>query len=155
SRLDSNQYKVSIKAINIQSIINEVVLLIAAKAEEKKLIITCYYPNQPINYNADRLIIHRIILNILSNAIKFTHIGGVTIHLNVEEIKQKKWILIKIKDTGIGIDKKYHQSIFEPFFRAESSETSKSTGIGLGLSNALLMLKKIGGKLILESNLNH
>ena len=44
--------------------------------------------------------------------------------------------------------------IFEPFFRVESSETSKSTGTGLGLSNALLMLKKIGGKLILESNIN-
>lgn len=154
SRLDSNQYEVSVKTTDIQSIIDEVVLLLSAKAEEKKLTITCYYSDLSISYKVDRLIIHRVILNILSNAIKFTHVGGITIHLDIEEMKQKKWIMIKIKDTGIGIDKKYHQSIFEPFFRIESPETAKSTGIGLGLSNALLMLKKIKGELILESDIN-
>lgn len=154
SRLDSNQYSVSVKNIDVYSIINEVILLLSAKVEEKKLTIACYYPDLPVNYNADPLIIHRILLNILSNAIKFTHFGGITVYLEIETIKQQKWIIIKIKDTGIGIDKKYHRSIFEPFFRIESSETAKSTGIGLGLSNAILMLKKINGKIILESDIN-
>lgn len=154
SRLDSNQYEVSVKTIDIQSIVKEVILLLSAKAEEKKLTITYHYPNLAVNYNADPSIIHRVILNVLSNAIKFTHFGEIIVHLKIEKIKQKKWILIKIKDPGIGIDEKYHQLIFEPFFRVESPETAKSSGIGLGLSNALLMLKKIGGKLILKSNIN-
>lgn len=153
SRLDSNQYKLTIKTIEINSIINEVILLVSAKAEEKKLVITCQYPNFPIHYNADRLTIHRIILNIVSNAIKFTHTGRITIYLNVDEIEQKKWIVIKVEDTGIGIDKAHHKLIFEPFSCVESPETLKYSGIGLGLSNVLLMLNKINGKIILESNL--
>ncbi|STX50746.1 Aerobic respiration control sensor protein ArcB [Legionella busanensis] len=154
SRLDSNQYKLSIKTIDIKSIINEVILLVSAKAEEKKLVVSSHYPNLPIYYNTDRLVIHRIVLNIVSNAIKFTRIGGVTICLNFEEFEQKEWIVITIKDTGIGIDKKYHASIFEPFTCIESPETSKYSGIGLGLSNALLMIKKMDGKIILKSTLN-
>ena len=153
SRLDSNEYKLAVKSIDICSIINEIILLVSAKAKEKKLVLTGQYPDLPIQYNTDRLMIHRIILNLVSNAIKFTHTGKITIYLNAEVIDQKKWIVIKIKDTGIGIDKTYHKLIFEPFFCIESPETSKYSGIGLGLSNVLLMLNRINGKIELESNL--
>src|SRR5262249_47724832 len=97
SRLNSNKFELSIKKINITDIINEVVLFVSAKAKEKMLNIDCHYPDLPINYNGDRLMIHRIILNIISNAIKFTHTGGVTIFANVEEFEQKKWVVIKVK----------------------------------------------------------
>lgn len=154
SRLNSNKHELTIKNISVKDVINEVVLFVSAKAKEKMLSIDCHYPDTPINYNGDRLMIHRIILNIVSNAIKFTHSGGVSIFTNIEELEEKKWVLVKIKDTGIGIDKIHHKSIFEPFSRVESAETAKYPGIGLGLSNVLLMLKKLGGKITIESSIN-
>lgn len=154
SRLNSNKYELNIKNISITDIIKEVVTFVSAKAEEKKLNIVCHYPILPINYNGDRLTIHRVILNIVSNAIKFTHSGGVTILANIEEFDQKKWVVVKVQDTGIGIDETHHELIFEPFSRVESPETAKYPGIGLGLSNALLMLKILGGKITIESSVN-
>jgi len=154
SRLNSNKYELDIKNINIEAIINEVILFVSVKAKEKMLNIDCHYPDLPINYNSDRLMIHRIILNIVSNAIKFTDSGGITIFAKMEEIERQKWVVIKIKDTGIGIDKANQKLIFEPFSRVESPEMGKYPGIGLGLSNVLLMLNKLGGKITIESIVN-
>ncbi|HZW61794.1 MAG TPA: HAMP domain-containing sensor histidine kinase [Candidatus Babeliales bacterium] len=154
SRLNSNKHEINIKNFNIQDVIDEVVLFVSAKAKEKMLSIDCHHAELPVNYNGDRLMIHRIILNIVSNAIKFTHSGSVTIFTNIEELEQKKWVMIKVKDTGIGIDETHHKLIFEPFSRVESAETAKYPGIGLGLSNVLLMLKKLGGKITIESSIN-
>lgn len=154
SRFNSNEYGLNIINCNITDIINEIILFVSAKAKEKMLNIDFHCPDFPICYIGDRLMIHRIILNIVSNAIKFTHSGGVSIFANFAEIKEKKWILIKIKDTGIGIDETHHKIIFEPFTRVESAETSKYPGIGLGLSNVLLMLKKIGGTISIQSSIN-
>ncbi len=155
SKLDSNKYELNIKNINITDIIKEVILFVSAKAKEKMLNIDYHYPDLPINYNGDRLMIHRIILNIVSNAIKFTDSGSVTIFASVEELAQKKWVMIKVKDSGIGIDEAHHKFIFEPFSRVESPETAKYPGIGLGLSHVLLILKKLGGQITIESTINN
>jgi len=77
----------------------------------------------------------------------------VFIHTNIELYENKRWLLIAVKDTGIGMDKHHHNLIFDPFYRIESPETSQYPGIGLGLSNVVLMLKKINGKIFLESEL--
>ncbi len=155
SRLNNDKCELNIKNINITDIINDVILFVSAKVKEKMLSIDYHHSDLPINYSGDRLMIHRIILNIVSNAIKFTHSGGITIFTNIETFDQKKWIGIKIRDTGIGIDEIYHKSIFEPFSRVESPETAKYPGIGLGLSNVLLMLKKMDGKIIINSSINN
>jgi signal transduction histidine kinase len=154
SRLNSNKFELNIKNNNISDIINDVVLFVSAKAKDKMLNIECYYPDSPIYYNGDRLMINRIILNIVSNAIKFTQSGGITIFTKMEEFDRQKWVVIKVKDTGIGIDEANHKLIFEPFSRVESPETAKYPGIGLGLSNVLLMLNKLGGKITIESIVN-
>ncbi|OGT46255.1 MAG: hypothetical protein A3F17_09020 [Gammaproteobacteria bacterium RIFCSPHIGHO2_12_FULL_41_15] len=154
SRLDSNQYELNVGIIDIKAIINEVILFVSAKAKEKMLNINFQFSEPSINYNGDRLMIHRILLNIVSNAIKFTHAGSIIIFTNVEKFDDGNWVVISVKDTGIGIDEIHHKLIFDPFSRIERPETSKYPGIGLGLSNVLLMLKKMGGKITVESSLN-
>jgi len=61
--------------------------------------------------------------------------------------------LIKIADTGIGMEQAHHQLVFEPFYQVEGPESGKYEGIGLGLSNANLQAKKLGGRISLESTL--
>jgi signal transduction histidine kinase len=153
SKLDNNQLQLNISVFNIKELVNEVVLFVLAKAEEKSVGINITVDEDVTEHVGDRLVIHRIILNIVSNAIKFTHKGHISIHMSKDNNESTNRIIIKIKDTGIGIDKKNHKLIFEPFHRVESTDTAKYPGIGLGLSNIKLMLKKIGGEILLDSSL--
>ncbi len=133
SRLDNDKYELNMREVDIVSIINEVIMFVSAKVKEKRLNINAKFDKSPINYKGDKLMIHRIMLNIISNAIKFTHAGEITISASEEKIDNTNWLVIKVKDTGIGIDKSHHKLIFEAFTRVESSETARYPGIGLGL----------------------
>lgn len=132
-------------------LINEQVYFMSAKAHENNLTITTNYFSDNISYCGDKEIVQRAILNIFSNAIKSTYAGSIDIAASVHLVDNKQWLVIKITDTGIGIDEANHKSIFEPFYRVEPADSAKFAGIGLGLSNANLMLKKIGGRIRLKS----
>lgn len=151
SRLDSGEFKLNIQELNVKSILEEVTLLVSAKAEEKMLDLKTDFLSEDSNLFGDKLLVHRILLNLVSNAIKFTHVGGVSIAADKEKEGDNEWLVVKVKDTGIGIDKDYHKAIFESFVRVESSETGKYPGVGLGLSNVRLMLKQMGGKITVDS----
>jgi signal transduction histidine kinase len=155
SRLDSDQYGLNIADINIQSIVNDIVFLVKPKINEKTLYINVLFSKPTFFYRGDKLLVNRILLNIISNAIKFTHIGGITISVGSHRKEGNNWLCVKIVDTGIGIDESNHKIIFEPFTKVGSPETSEYPGIGLGLSNVVLMLKKLGGEITLESSLNN
>lgn len=91
----------------------------------------------------------QVITNLISNAIKFTPNGG-DIHLSIHINNQN--LLISIKDSGIGIDKKDQERIFEEFQQVQNSHSSKGAGIGLALSQKIAELHE--GKIIVESALN-
>lgn len=148
TRNESGRFEITNELVNLQELVDENILLLAVKAEGKGLYIRQIMAAKPIMIYTDHLILSRIILNILSNAVKFTETGGVTISFH-EEID---YVMIQINDTGIGIDEKYHHKIFEPFFKLSSSETAKYPGIGLGLSNVKLMASAIAVNIELESH---
>lgn len=154
SRLENDTFELNTNKIDIIEMIDDLIIFLSAKAKEKMLTIHSEFLEPSINYIGDRLMIHRVLLNLISNAIKFTHKGGVVISAHQEEMDAKSWLIIRIKDTGIGIDECHHKLIFEPFTCLTSPETATYQGIGLGLSNVLLILKKIGGKITLESRPN-
>jgi signal transduction histidine kinase len=155
SRLDSGRYQVNIKSTDIKPIINEVALFLSAKIKEKNLNFEVNIPESLGACYGDRFMIHRVMLNIVSNAIKFTEIGGVIIKAEIEKMNNKRWLVIRVEDTGIGISQEHYESIFKPFVRVESPTTGRYPGIGLGLSNVLLMLKKMKGEIAVTSNLNN
>lgn len=151
SRLANNQYKPRHEDIDIIVIIQEVVQFVSAMIHEKKLQLNTTIPSPASYCYGDRTMLYRVILNIVTNAIKFTQEGNISIF--VED--NSPWVIITIKDTGIGIDEKHHQLIFEPFARMNSVDTAQYSGIGLGLSTALAMLNKMGGTIAVESQLGH
>lgn len=150
SRLDNDKLKTNYQCFDMVILINELVCFMTPKANENKNIITTSSANTA-PYYGDREVIHRIILNILSNAIKFTYAGRIDISVSLDDVDKMSWLEIKISDTGVGIDEANHQFIFEPFYRVEPADSAKFSGIGLGLSNVHLMLKKLGGRISLKS----
>lgn len=101
---------------------------------------------------SDRKKIHRILLNLLGNAIKFTSMGSVTIEVNcLESSEQKLRLHFKVTDTGIGIPKEEQEKIFDCFVRATPSYQGLYKGYGLGLHIAQSYIHLLGGQINLVS----
>lgn len=100
--------------------------------------------------HSDKLRIKQIIKNLLSNALKFTMEGKITFEVKVDDNN----FIIKIKDTGIGIEKDKITNIFDRFKQADSSTTRKFGGTGLGLSICKELTSLLGGEILVESELN-
>lgn len=87
----------------------------------------------------------------MSNAIKFTHRGKVTLTVSTKQIKnagiQNRWLIFSVQDTGIGISEDKHHSIFEAFQQADGSISRKFGGTGLGLSISRDLARLLGDRL--------
>lgn len=102
------------------------------------------------NINVSRLYMNELLQNLITNAIKYTKKGSVTISAT----KNKDKITFSIKDTGIGIGKNEQQKIFEKFYRSEDYRTRETRGTGLGLYVAIKLARKLNTSFDVKSRLN-
>jgi len=106
------------------------------------------------NLIGDSLRLEQVLLNIASNAVKFTHEGGVTISIDVSEKSENRAkLLFSVKDTGIGMSEKQTAIIFDAFGQADSSTTRIYGGTGLGLAICKSLVEHMGGELWVDSAL--
>jgi signal transduction histidine kinase/CheY-like chemotaxis protein len=105
-----------------------------------------------LQWQGDPVRLRQVLLNLVSNAIKFTRSGGVTISVSTTD-QSDQWH-IAVCDTGIGIAPEKHAAIFEPFTQADSSITRLYGGTGLGLTIAQQLVKWMGGTLHVDSEQN-
>ncbi|NMS18250.1 GHKL domain-containing protein, partial [Vibrio parahaemolyticus] len=102
-------------------------------------------------YHADRARLRQILFNLLNNAVKFTSHGVVEVYLEEVFKGGQNYLVIKVKDTGIGIPIAAQKRIFRPFEQAESSTTRRYGGTGLGLAIVKKIVEKLGGKISVSS----
>ena len=100
---------------------------------------------------ASRLYLHELLQNFITNSIKYTKEGGVTLRAH----KKDNILTFEVKDTGIGISKADQEKVFKKFYRSEDYRTRETGGTGLGLYVAVKLAKKLGTKIQLNSRLNH
>ncbi|MBQ4646233.1 MAG: HAMP domain-containing histidine kinase [Candidatus Gastranaerophilales bacterium] len=150
SKLEANAMKFNPAELNSTQVIKEVVNILEPLYKNKEIDII-FNSNFDYKINADYQKFQQILYNLLSNAIKFTGKNG-TIEV-IQEVKNKDYIL-KIKDNGVGIDKKYHNKIFKKFVHIDNiySKSQSSTGLGLPITKELVKLHN--GKITLESEIN-
>lgn len=150
SKLEANAMKFNPSELSPGVAIKEVVNILEPLYKNKNIEVVLHNDVKE-NINADFQKFQQILYNLLSNAIKFTAPNG-KIEI-IQEIKNKDYIL-KIKDNGVGIEKKYHNKIFKKFVHINNvySKTQNSTGLGLPITKELVKLH--GGKIMLESELN-
>ncbi len=103
------------------------------------------------NVYADPGRIRQVILNLIGNSIKFTPAGKVTVSAQNDE----RQVRICVADSGIGIDRKYHRSIFDAFVQVDGGPSRMYEGSGLGLSIVKQLVELHGGSIDIESSLNH
>ncbi|MCX6728665.1 MAG: ATP-binding protein [Candidatus Saccharibacteria bacterium] len=136
--------------INIRELANELHKKYSDAAQAKKLHLNLDLSAKIDHVFVSRLYLEELLQNLITNAIKYTNKGSVTII-----IKQKADVItLAVKDTGIGISKSDQQKVFGKFYRSEDYRTRESSGTGLGLYVAQKLSHKIGTKIVLKSRLN-
>lgn len=153
SKIESGKLVLDAIDFNLRVTLEDVADMLALKASEKKLEIACLvHHDVPCLLRGDSGRIRQILLNLGSNAIKFTERGEVIIKVELEkETEDKAFLLFSVTDTGIGIPKDKQHSIFEPFVQADGSTTRVYGGTGLGLSISKRLIDMMGGEIWVES----
>ena len=149
SRIDLGTIKVFVEEVNVKEILNEVKDEMEEWAKEKGLYLNTKIDEKVSTIFTDREKLKRILVNLVSNGIKYTEKGGVTI----EAVKEKDKVRFCVCDTGIGIPKEHFKKIFTRFYQVASPHTRKVTGSGLGLSICKELVELLGGRIWFESKL--
>lgn len=151
SRIDSNKKKVKKETFDLGSLAKQCQNKLAIEIKKKNHQVECFVTADVPPVYADKDDIERVILNILTNSIKYTQDGGI-IKIYVGFVYNDAYI--KIIDNGIGIPEDDLNRIFERFYRVDKSRTRELGGTGLGLSIAKEILDKNGGSIDIKSEVN-
>ncbi len=146
ARIEAGKIELSIEDVMIDEVVGESISLIRPLASEKKIEIWCNNNSCGL-IKADRQRIRQVLLNILSNAVKYNKEGG-TVHVSCVNLNGE--VSVTIRDTGKGIPADLQYKVFQPFERLGAEETGiEGTGVGLALSKALIDL--MGGTIGFDS----
>lgn len=152
SKIEVGQLRLEKLAFNLRSTLEDSIEMHFSRALEKGIEMNLNYAASFREwYMGDSHRIRQIISNLISNAVKFTHQGSITISARPNESHRKGNILISIQDTGIGIPAHKLGSLFESFTQVDSSVTRRYGGTGLGLSICKNLAQMMGGEVWIES----
>ena len=155
NKLEANKVEIEKAPFNLKKRIDGVLIALKKSAEAKNNNIHYEYDSTlPNEVLGDSLKISQILINLISNSIKFTENGDIWVRVqNAEKTTKKVVIHFEIEDTGDGISKKKQNTIFESFSQGSLQINRKYGGTGLGLSIVKNLLELMGSKIFLESKL--
>ena len=153
SKIEAGKLEIEKTPFQIREVINNVVDLFIDSLRKKNLeMIIDIAPDVPNELIGDPLRLQQVIVNLTSNAVKFTEKGEIRINVqNVEETGENVNLYFGVSDSGIGIDTKNQGTLFDAFAQADSSTTRKYGGTGLGLTICHKIISMMDGKITVES----
>ncbi len=151
SRLDYGRMDMKFSEFSIKDVLNKVYQSVLLEAEKEKQQITLTVDDIP-TMNGDRDRIEQVIVNIVSNAMKYTPKGGTIEIFGLN--RDKNHITVKVKDNGIGIPEKDAPRLFERFYRVDKARSRKAGGTGLGLAIAKEIVEIHKGTIHLDSKVD-
>jgi PAS domain S-box-containing protein len=152
SRVEAGHVKYELGPIEIHDVVHAVMLMIAPQAQTKGLRLSDAACKTGLVGWADRAKVDQIVLNLVSNAVKFTPAGG-TISLECQQFGNSR-VAIMVRDTGRGIPADHMESIFEPFVQVGRSLTDTREGAGLGLAISRDLARAMRGDIIATSTID-
>lgn len=153
SKINSGKFELKETTFDLREVCNEVVSIIYPLADQKSLYFDYSFDDRIApQVIADRTRLKQIVINILSNAIKFTEEGGVLFEVGLGHIGKSTQVLsISVKDTGVGMSEEFVKSIFDKFSQADNSSIRKEQGTGLGMAITKELLKLMNGSIHINS----
>jgi len=153
SKIEAGQMKIDTVPCDVAELVEDIARLFLGAAIRKNIVLRCFVA-PPVRglFAADPVRLRQILSNLVSNAIKFTAVGHVTLYTTLSHDGDGVcWIEVDVADTGIGISADAQQRLFQPFTQGESSTTREFGGTGLGLSICRRLVDLMGGQIRLSS----
>lgn len=162
SKIEAGKMSIESTLIDLDKLLEEVMIIFSKQAKDKNIQLSKFIGNAMIKqFRGDILRIRQILINLVSNAIKFTDNGYVKIIVEIDELLRAQTsdariakLRFSVKDDGIGISEKKQRKIFESFEQEDTSTSRKYGGIGLGLSISKKLVELMGGEIGLTSEKN-
>jgi signal transduction histidine kinase/CheY-like chemotaxis protein len=150
SKIESESFTLESAPFRLCDLVDEVEQIVGVKAREKKLaLLIDVAPLTGLTYLGDKARLRQVLINLMTNAVKFTALGSVT--LRGELMPEKSRLAFEVIDTGIGIPADKQAEIFNKFSQADQSITKRFGGTGLGLHICRELVSRMGGRIILRS----
>lgn len=155
SKLEAKKMHLSPEPFQLDELIERCAHTFAPIILEKNIAFVCLIdPDISGYWIGDGHRIHQVLMNLLSNARKFTEMGTITLRAAQGEVSNDEvWVQLSVADTGIGISRKHQQHIFEPFSQADSTVSKSFGGTGLGLTLCKRVIELAGGNITVDSEL--
>ena len=153
SKIESGMLLINPHSASIRESIYDIASIVAPKAKEQKITINVDISSDtPERVIIDDHRLRQVLMNFMSNAVKFTAEGGVTLTIKpLNRTDNNVTIRFAVQDSGIGIDKQQQKQIFEPFAQEDDSTTRQFGGTGLGLAISSQLVELMGGQIQLDS----
>jgi PAS domain S-box-containing protein len=153
SKIESGKMELESRGFYLKKAVQSAVELFSAEAARKKLFLkTVYSETLPEIVVGDDARLQQIIINLVSNALKFTEKGGVMVRVDGKTEGGKVHLEFAVEDTGVGIPKEKQDRLFKPFSQVDASHTRRFGGTGLGLAICTRLVQLMGGKIRLDSD---
>jgi len=152
SKIDAGKMELAFSELDLAEIIRGVMSTAVGLVKDKPIKLVLNVPHDLPTIQVDSIRVRQVLLNLISNAAKFTDEGQIGVMAKIEEKRGRREVLISVSDTGPGIDPKDQEKLFEPFSQVDASPTRKTGGTGLGLSICRHLVELHGGKIWVESH---
>jgi PAS domain S-box-containing protein len=153
SKIEANKLNLETTAFDLEGVINKMVNVCSHKIHEKELeLITSIDTDVPMTLFGDPLRLQQVLINLTSNAVKFTETGSIYVNVTqLETLGEQTTLEFSVKDTGIGMDEEQLARLFHSFSQADESVTRKYGGTGLGLAISKQLTEMMGGEIKVTS----
>lgn len=153
AKIESGKLELSSEPFSVKDLLHDIVATFNIPAKKKDLTVKYWVlPDVPSSVVGDIRYVRQVLTNLVSNAVKFTHLGGVSIFAEaLTENDSEMEIWFTVTDTGIGISEESQEKIFDRFVQNDNSNIRAYGGTGLGLSISKELVAKMGGELWVES----
>jgi len=153
SKIEAGKMDIKLHNFPLRPLINEVMDTVRPMISKNRNTLRLHYETDADEMYADQMRVRQVLLNLLSNASKFTQHGTICLEVQQRLVNDRTWITFRIVDTGIGISKEQQIKLFKPFSQVDSSSTRKQGGTGLGLVISLKFCQMMGGNIYIQSDL--
>jgi len=151
SKIEAGRMELYLEQFDISLLVDNVVSTIQPLLEKNRNTLTVQCARDIGLMEADLTKVRQALLNLLSNACKFTEKGSISLEVSREMVEDNDWVIFRVADTGVGLTPEQRGRLFQPFIQADSSTTRRYGGTGLGLAITQRFCQMMGGKITVDS----
>ena len=153
SKIEAGKLVLENLSFNLRDLVDETLTMLAPSAHDKGLeLVSIIYRDTPLGLSGDPMRLKQILANLISNAIKFTHEGSVSVRVMAEQQDAEQVLLrISVNDTGVGLSPTQQKTLFKAFSQADNSISRQTGGTGLGLVISKRLIEQMHGEIGLRS----